>query len=301
MIPNSKRNLLFAALAGALLSYGASYVFGTDLSQQNIAMENKIKTLEALLTKTEEDSKSTPVFSLHQNGSNNFPAANKMAEVTKQVKENGCTPTATNSVPNSIQALRNLEISPANDYRSFAEKAKDLLSGNPTREEIAIVSKGLFDKASDQVGLSDYALQSMYNSQTNPDLRRVIAQVLAQRGNDTLLNDQIAQAEAGLKSTQPGDRQNALNQLAKTRNIKAVDAIVPLLHDPDINVRLDALQALRNTGNEQNFGVVEMMRNDPNPAISSLATEVASDLKDLSSSAHTTVSTSDIEAGLPQM
>ena len=58
---------------------------------------------------------------------------------------------------------------------------------------------------------------------------------------------------------------------------------------------------LRNTGNQQDVGLVEMMRNDPNPAISSLATDVASDLKDLSSSARTTVSTSDIEAGLPLM
>ena len=89
--------------------------------------------------------------------------------------------------------MRNLEISPANDYRSFAEKAKALLSSNPTREEIAIVSKGIFDKARDQQSLPDYALQSIYSSQSNPDLKRVIAQVLAQRGNDSLLSDQVSQ------------------------------------------------------------------------------------------------------------
>ncbi|MES1190077.1 MAG: HEAT repeat domain-containing protein [Steroidobacter sp.] len=304
MISGSRKNLFWAALSGAVLAYCINYWLADSGQQQKIAaMESKIRNLESLLAQAENDSRNAQPFSINQGGSNHLTVASQVNDAAKHAKDNGqgCAAPVDPAVVNSVKLLRNLETGPENDSRTFAQKINDLLAGNPTREKIAIASKGIFDMARDREHLPDYALQSIYSTQTDPDLKRVVAQVMAQRGNDTLLNDQVEQAQAKLKSDQPRDRQDALVQLGKLRNVKAADAILPYLNDPDVNVRLDALLALRNTGNEQDASYVEMMRNDPNPAVSSLATDVASDLKDLSTHARTSMSSSDIEAGLPPM
>jgi HEAT repeat protein len=80
-----------------------------------------------------------------------------------------------------------------------------------------------------------------------------------------------------------------------------VDAIAPFLQDRDTNVRLEALFALRDTGNQRHINLVESLINDPDPSVSSLANDVASNLRNLSSSARTSYSRADIEAELPPM
>jgi len=127
----------------------------------------------------------------------------------------------------------------------------------------------------------------------------VIAQVLSQRGNQALLNDQIAEAQATLKSANPKDRLDALNQLAKIHNVHAVDAITPFLQDSDSTVRVAALFALRDSGNQRHVALAEPMTRDPDPSVSTLAANVVSALKNLSSSARTSYSRADIEAELP--
>jgi HEAT repeat protein len=185
------------------------------------------------------------------------------------------------------------------DLRSYLEKLQALLSGKPDAEEIAIASRFIFDKARDRAGLPDYALQSLYASQHDADLRRVIAQVLAQRGNSALLDNQIAETQAKLTSSRPRERQEALAQLAKTHSSKAVDAIAPLLQDPDTTVRLEALFALRDTGNQQHVHLVDPLLNDPDPSVRTLAADVLASLRNLSSTARTNYSRTDIEAELP--
>ncbi len=300
MIPGSRRNLLFAAFVGGLLTYGANCLLsaGSDQDQKIASMESQIKDLQALLATAQDELRNAQSPSQ----TNTIAAPNKTAELAKRVKDSGPNDgDQTASNVNSIQMLRNLEMSPENDSRSFVERVNSLLSDNPPKEKIAIATKGIFDMARDREHLPDDALQAIYNNQSDPDLKRVVAQVFAQRGNDTLLDDQVAKAQAKLKSVQPRERQDALVQLAKLRNVKAADAILPLLHDPNVDVKLDALLALRNNGNALDVGYVEMMRTDPNPAVSSLANDVANDLKDLSASARTTMSTSDIQAGLPPL
>ena len=297
----SKRNLFVAALVGGMLMYGASYLMagGSDEDQKMASMKSRIKDLEASLATAQGELKNARWSS----EANSQTVPSKTIEVPKRVKDNAasCSDQMAANTGNTIQTLRNLEISPVDDSRSFVERINDLLSGNPTRETISIAIKGIFDMARDREHLPDETLQALYNTQTDPDLKRVVAQVLSQRGNDTLLDDQVSKAQAKLKSAQPRDRQDALDQLAKLHNAKAADAIVPLLRDPDTDVKLDALLALRNNGNAMHVGFVELMRNDPSPAVRSLANDVASDLKDLSGSARTSMSTSDIEAGLPPL
>jgi HEAT repeat protein len=168
-------------------------------------------------------------------------------------------------------------------------------------EAIAIASKSIYEKSDDVESLTDEKLQSLYNSHPDPDLKRVIAQVLSRRGNNTLLDDQIREQKTRLESDQGSDRQEALYQLAKTRTVKAAEIIVPLLLDPDENVKIDALVALRATGNETHISKVEGLLNDADPMVRSLASDVINNLKNLSASARTRLSNSDIEEELPPM
>ncbi|HEX2586375.1 MAG TPA: HEAT repeat domain-containing protein [Steroidobacteraceae bacterium] len=298
---SSRRKLVIAAFIGGMLTYGASYLIAgnSDPDQKIALLESRIEGLEASLATAQNELKNTRWSS----DASNLAANGKAAEIPKRVKDSGtaCSDSTVVNNVNSVEILRNLEISPPNDSRSFVERVNGILADNPPKEKIAVATKAIFDMARDRDHLPDDALQTMYHNQSDPDLKRVAAQVLAQRGNDTLLEDQVAKAQVKLKSTHAKDRQDALVQLAKLRNIKAADAIVPLLHDPDTDVRLDALLALRNNGNALNVGYVEMLRSDPSPAVRSLANDVASDLKDLSASARTSMSASDIEAGLPPM
>lgn len=295
---SSKRNLLIAAITGGLLSYGARYILSDDSEYEQKAayMESRIKDLESSLTSAQDELRSTRPHEAHD-----IAAFTRTTDAAKRTKDNvsNCADQTIASNINSVQMLRNLEISPPNDTRTFVERVNGLLADNPPKEKISVVTKSIFDMARDREHLPDDALQTIYNNQNDPDLKRVIAQVLSQRGNDTLLEDQVAKAQIKLKSTQSRDRQDALTQLAKLRSAKAADAILPLLRDPDTDVKLDALLALRNNGNALNVGFVEMMRNDASPAVRSLANDVANDLRDLSASARTSMSTSDIEAGLP--
>lgn len=113
------------------------------------------------------------------------------------------------------------------------------------------------------------------------------------------MENHLSDARNQLKSENPVERQHALQNLAKTHYANAVNVIAPMLHDADINVRLDALLAMRATGNQSHLRLVEALVNDPDPAISSLAIDVAGQLRNLSDSARTSLSSADIAAELP--
>jgi hypothetical protein len=297
----SKKYVLFAALVGVAFCCAISYFVMNDReqSQRIKSLQGTIRSLQSSLAQKEEELNNARLRNAHDQSNTTPPMqVNETHPSGISVKTSRKQPVA-NNLPGSIQILKDLDSVSDTDPRSYAEKLQDLLSGSPTEETAAIVSRFIFDKARDQAGLPDYALQSIYASQTNPDLKRVIAQVLSQRGNNALLNTQIAEAQARLNSEKPRDRLEALAQLAKMHTTKAVDAIAPALHDPDTTVRLAALFALRDTGNQQHASLVETMVDDPDPSISTLASDVLSSLKNLSSSARTSYSRSDIEAELP--
>lgn len=302
----SKRSLILAALAGLVVGYAINYVATTGNSDEHeriASLENTVKTLESSLAKKEEELKSATRFTAQQPPQDIVSKPSETKGVATQNKQNpiyGDQPVV-NAAPSSVDILKSLETASINDPRPFTDKLKELLSSDLNKDKMAIASRGIFDMSRDRQTLPDYALQSIYNNHSDPNLKRVIAQVLSQRGNNALLDNQISEAQAQLKSQNPSDRQAALNQLSKIHSTKAVDAIAPYLLDPDTNVKLDALQALRNTGNQKNAGLVEMLVNDPDPSVSSLANEVLANLKNLSSTARTTPSRSDIEAELPVM
>lgn len=262
-------------------------------------MQGTIRSLQSSLEKKEEELKKARSNAHHQKNVTTTMRVNVNHPRGISEKKNVRGQSATDNATASLQILKDLDSVSDTDPRSYSEKLQDLLSDSPTEEMAAIASRFIFTKAGDQQGLPDYALQSIYASQTNPDLKRVIAQVLSQRGSNALLHNQIAEAQARLASDQPRDRLEALGQLAKMHTTKAVDVIAPFLQDPDTTVRLAALFALRDTGNQQHANLVEAMIDDPDPSVSTLASDVLSSLKNLSSRARTSYSRSDIEAELP--
>jgi hypothetical protein len=309
--PSSKLQLLLFTLIGFAFGCGLVYL-STGHDDAGVAsLQRTISSLQAQLvaknveiqTLRQSASRGEVSNAVFQNVSQSAIArsVDEPRNPREQVNDPPIAPADTPAAVDPVMTLKDLETVSDNDPRPFGDKLKDFLAGDVDSEKVAIASRGIVDMASDRDNLPDYALQSIYNRQVDPDLKRVIAQVLAQRGNSFLLDSQIAEAQAHLKSDQPQDRQAALNELAKTRSVKAVDAIAPYLLDPNTDVKLDALQALRDTGNQKHIGLLQTLVNDPDPAVSALATDVRAQLKNLSSSARTTISKSDIEATLPPL
>jgi vesicle coat complex subunit len=157
------------------------------------------------------------------------------------------------------------------------------------------------DMADNRDTLGDKELVWLYQQHPDPTLQRVLGQVLSLRGDNSLMDNQVHETQSGLKSNQPGERQRALIELGKTRYAGAANAIAPLVQDSDLNVKLDALLALRDTGNESHIHYVKNLVNHTDPSVSWLANDVINNLQNLSSKARTRLNSADIAAGLPPL
>jgi hypothetical protein len=312
MVTNTdfKKHFLLPALIGGAITYGALSLSDDDSlkSEQIATLENRILDLELLLEQKEEALADARFFSAGA-----FGVAGTVTQAPASATNNQAPAATTNAQPehasseltnsaatlDSQQLLRDLGTLSDSDPRSFSEKANALLAGNSSKEGIAIVSKSVFDLAENPEILPDYELESLYQSQSNPDLQRVIAQVMSTRGDNRLLEKQITKAQTSLSSDNPAIRQQALVELGKTRYANAANAIAPLLQDDDTNVKLDALLALRATGNQSHVRMAESLVNHPDPAVSWLAKDVVNSLQNLSERARTQLASTDIVAELP--
>lgn len=305
---NNLMPLAIAAAVGAALSWGAHSWLADDSAQlqQISALQNKILDLEILLAQQEEALKNN--HSLHFGDIKQTPS---MAQTTSSTPRQVTASTAegtehiasgthqTATAPNVDQTIKDLLTLAYGDPRNFHEKVNDFLAENPGKEGVAIASKGVFDLADNRDVLPDHSLESIYLDQKDPDFRRVLAQVASMRGDNSLMERQITEMQSGLKSNSPSEKQKALVALGKTRYAGAANAIVPLLRDSDIGVKLDALLALRNTGNQSHLRYVEELVNHPNESVSWLAKDVVNNLQILSDVARTRVNGNDLAAELP--
>jgi hypothetical protein len=306
-LPN--KSLLFAGIAGVILFWAAGYYIAGDSDKDQIilSLEGQIQQLEEALAKKDENIKNLRMLALRQQGNVKLVAvgANSVTGIcTNKNRVEKFNPVeniqaSSETRLNGTEVLRDLGTRSANDPRSFSQKAADFLAGDTSQEKVAVVSKAIFDMVDNREILPDYMLQSMYGTQADPDLKRVIAQVLSSRGNNSLIDNQINEAQTFLRSDNPNERQVAITHLAKTRSTTAADAIVPLLNDSNIDVKLNALLALRTTGNQTHVAYVERLLSDPDPAVKSLAKDVVGDLRNLSDSARTILSLADIASELP--
>lgn len=262
----SNKHLLLAACIGAAVSFGVLSVFSDDTTEREkiAALENKIQALE-----------------LAQK-----PALTQADETANQAVD--------------IEQIRkDLSTRFIGDPRTFGEKLRDFVAENAHPQTIAIACKVVADLAENPDTLTNPELDSLYHNQTNTELKRVLAQVLSLRGDNSLMEKLVAEAQTSLASTNPAERRKVLVELAKTHYAGAANAIAPLVQDSDASVQLDALLALRATGNESHIRHVENLVNHADQSVSWLAKDAINQLQNLSTKARTQLNMADIVAELP--
>ncbi len=197
------------------------------------------------------------------------------------------------------QKIKDLSTRFVGDARSLAEKLRDFTATNSNAQNIAIACKVVADLAENRDALPDQDLVLLYQTQTNPELQRVIAQVASLRGDNQLLNTYITQLQTGLLSSNVDERKKTLGMLAKTRYAGAAILILPQLKEADSSVVLDALLALRLTGNEGQLKALEPLMKRSDESIVWLARDVSNTLETLSKKARTRLLLADINLELP--
>lgn len=262
----SNIHLLVAALVGAAVSYGVHRILLDDTAprEKMIALENKIQALEQA---------QKPAFVQADQ------AANQAADIE--------------------QIRKDLSTRFIGDPRTFGEKLRDFVAENNHQHTIAIACKVVADLAENPDTLTNQELDSLYHNQTNTELKRVLAQVLSLRGENSLMDELVAEAQISLTSSNPVERRKVLLELAKTHYAGAANAIAPLVQDTDTSVKLDALLALRATGNESHIRYLENLLNHPDQSVSWLANDARGQLQNLSTKARTKLTSTDIAAELP--
>jgi len=303
----SIKTIVIATATGAALTWAVLNASSNESFQreQIASLEKRVVDLESLLVQKDKalaNARSSSWTSGSQTQTAaHLPANNIQSAAGSPVLASNATPeeSSTEVVPDSQQILRDLSTKSERDSRSFAAKVNDLLAMNPSPENVALVSQGVVDTAGNPDLLPDHELEVLYQSQTNPEVKRVAAQVLSMRGDNTLIEKQISGAEAALHSENAAERQRAVMELAKTRYAGAANAVAPLLQDSNIDVKMNALLALKATGNQSHIPLVESLAHSSDPNVSWLANDVINSLQNLSDRARTRVTSSDAVAELP--
>jgi hypothetical protein len=301
-----KKHSLIPAFIGAALAYGVLTLTADEsLERQHTEnLENRIQGLERLLAQKEQQLIRARSFTFGGPNQRATREARNPAPTASPTTDTSTQPINTEQDSSEIvvsvdQKAKDLSTLSDRDSRSIVVKINDFLATDSSQENIAIASKVVVDMADNKENLSNDALTSLYNNQTNNDMKRVAAQVLSARGDNSLIEKQIRDTQTQLKNTNPLERQKALVELAKTRHASAADTIAPLLQDADTGVKLDALLALRATGNQNHIRLAEALVNHPDPAVSWLANDVVNSLQNLSDKARTRLASADIVAELP--
>jgi HEAT repeat protein len=304
-ISNSTKQFLLAASLGAVLTYGLVYLTDDNYSteyDQVAVLENRIHELDILLAQKDEELTKLRGNRLENTQQNALNLTSDTAQRSQNINQKNLEQIAdgsTNSVHDTQRILKDLATRNDLNPRTFSERINDFLSANPGKENIALATKAVVDMADNSDSLPDFELEAVYQKQNDPDLKRVTAQVLSMRGDNSLLEKQIAESQASLSSDNPEVRQKTLVALAKTHYAGAADKIAPLLQDKNVSVKLDALLALRATGNESHVHFVQDLVSHPDPSVSWLAKDVIENIQNLSEKARTKVSTNDIVSELP--
>lgn len=199
------------------------------------------------------------------------------------------------------QALKDLSTQFVGDPRTIAQKLRDFIAEKAIPQDMAIAAKVVAELAENRDALSDADLEWLYAQNTPLLIKRVCAQVLSSRGNNQLLDTYIAELKPGLASANPGERRRSLGELAKTRYAGAADLIAPSLKDGDTTVLLDALLALRSTGNESHIESLKPLVQHQDESVSWLASDALNNLETLSKKARHRVSFTEIVAELPML
>nr|WP_324258456.1 HEAT repeat domain-containing protein [Cellvibrio fontiphilus] len=297
--------MVFAALTGSVITYAALQITSdTQTYKQTIRnLENEIVHLEFLLAQQKQQRSNAMDFAFSPSAGNTgseqqHKSTGLTTDANGELASAATENPGSDNQPNSDQLIKDLSTISERDPRPFSSKVRDLLQTNNSVETVALVSQSLAYLASNTELLPDHELDTLYQQQQSDELKRVAAQIMSARGDNRLLEQHITSLQPRLSSESAQTRQQALVELAKTGYANAANAIAPLLDDEDTGVKLDALLALRATGNQSHIYLVEKLRNHSDPSVSWLAEDVINQLQNLSSIARTKVSSNDITANL---
>ncbi|WP_411990774.1 HEAT repeat domain-containing protein [Agarivorans sp. DSG3-1] len=205
--------------------------------------------------------------------------------------------TSNQAASDTVAALRQLASNSPFDVEEQINTL--LLSEHPN--DLAALSRIIYEWRQEPQSLPDYLVSAIYDNGHDDNLRRISAQVLAQRGDYSLLEDYVAEQSEAINSNQDQQRSQALYALSQTNNYLAVPLIHPLLNDPNASIRADALMALRATGNGSHVAFAQELVGDSNQQISALAKEVVNLLNQLPEDARQRVSQDDIKQNTPDL
>ena len=199
------------------------------------------------------------------------------------------------------QQLKDLLTLAWNDRRDMRERIDAFLAGHPGSTGIAVASRGVYDLVDRPDLLSNADLDALYLDQQDPAFKRVLAQAASMRGDSSLVELHVAETAQGLHSPEPAQRHQALVELARTRHVAAADRAAPLLRDADPGVVLDALLALRASGNRRHVPAVQPLLGHPHEPVRWLAREVVDELRMRSDDARTRVARAELAQELPPL
>jgi hypothetical protein len=259
----SKQHLLLAACVGAALSYGVfSFRLYSEVQPVVLAQNNQPLPTEQFRSSVTPASGAIPAVDIDQ-------------------------------------TLKDLRTQFIGDARSLAEKLRAYHAENPGPQSLAMVCKVIVDMAENSDLLPATDVYLLYQQHRDPNLQRVLAQVLSLRGDNRLLDQLVAQWQESLRQEAPAEQQKILIELAKTHYTGAAEVIVPLLQTQQTAVLLDALLAVRATGNESHIPHLEHLLQHSDQSVSWLANDAINSLQYLSSRARTKLTLADIIAELP--
>lgn len=187
-----------------------------------------------------------------------------------------------------------------NPYEVAAE-LQSLLGQGASAAEIKIATRGIYELSSDINSVPDHLLTSIYDEQEDEGLRRLSAQILSMRGDNSLLEKYVDEKADQFVSEDPVDRSNALYEVSQTGHSAAVPAVMPLLNDIDSSVRMDALLALRRTGNKSHVEAARVLIDDPDPHVREMALDVLDNLGRVSETERSSMSEADIFEAHPSL
>jgi hypothetical protein len=175
---------------------------------------------------------------------------------------------------------------------------RSLVEKNSEENNAQVIVRSMTDLSKDTKSLPNELLRYAYANQVDLNSKRVAAQILAQRGDNGLLETHISELAQSARDESPSERSAALYVLSKTASKLAAPVIEPLLSDSDASVRVDALRALEATGNSSYVSRVQPLLSDTDEDVRNAAREVLDSLGNLGENAHTNISDNDVSRGL---
>lgn len=140
---------------------------------------------------------------------------------------------------------------------------RTVLTTNNSAYLAQFVSNGILKLVSDKKLLLDADLKNLYNL-GEPEIQKIAAHALSDRGDDTLALHFIGTESPKFKSSYASVRMEALREIGSIGKYKSLPYVLDSLKDADPNTKLQALALMGAYGSNRNITAVEALLSDKN-------------------------------------